>query len=165
MLRMRWRSRPPMQARLKAKAQYTLATSSKIEQCFQQVSIGFLDGGQTSYNLRFDSPLNRRWKSAPLFKSYDEKSESRIQQSHRKSRVTAEMRARFSQWLLILREGATADSAGRGRSVHKRNPLRIPVARRPTHLIANGGIAQMRAHAAARLWRKSFPARNERPLS
>src|SRR5438093_10400607 len=67
------------------------------------------------------------------------------------------MRARFSQWLLILREGATADGAGRGRSVHKRNPLRIPVARRPTHLIANGGIAQMRAHAAARLWRKVFP--------
>src|SRR6266581_6700651 len=114
--------------------------------------MGFLHGGHTTDNSKCDSPLNRRWKSAPVFKSCDEKSESRIQQSYRESRVAAEMRTRFSQWLSVLRKGATADGAGRGRSVHKRNPLRIPFARRPTHLIANGGIAQMRAHAAARLW-------------
>jgi len=52
MLRMLWRSHPPMQARLKAKAQYTLATSSKIEQRFQQVSIGFLDGSRTSAQFK-----------------------------------------------------------------------------------------------------------------
>src|SRR5215472_16485828 len=95
-------------------------------------------------------------ESAPVFGSRDEKNESRIQQSYCELGVAAEMRTRFPQRLSLFRKGATVDGARGGRSVHERDPLRIPFARRSTHLVANGGTSQMRAHAVARLWRKSF---------
>src|SRR5437762_13719088 len=100
--------------------------------------------------------LNEHAKSAHVFARTDEEKQSGIQQSHREPGIAAEMRSRFPKRLPVFRKGATADGARRGRSVYECNPLRVPFTRRSTHLVANGRIAQMCAHAVARLRRTSF---------
>src|SRR6266699_3093468 len=83
----------------------------------------------------------------------DEENKGRVQQSYRESCFAAELRAEFSQWLSVFRKRTAADGARRRRGMHERYPICLPFARRSTDLIANGGTAQMRAHAAARLRR------------
>jgi hypothetical protein len=62
----------------KAKDQPTLATSGKIEQCFDWLSIGFLHCGDISAHFKIPSPLNQSLKSAHVFPGRDEKKQSRI---------------------------------------------------------------------------------------
>src|SRR2546425_3994749 len=99
------------------------------------------------------------------FAGCDEEEKGRVQQSYCKSCLAAQLRSRFSQRVSVLRKRAAANGARRRRSMHKRHPIRLPFARRPTDLIANGGTAQVRAHATARLWRAGLAPRNEGPLS
>jgi hypothetical protein len=62
----------------KVKAQPTLATSYKIEQRFDWLSIGFLHCGDISAHFKIRSPLNQSLKSAHVFAGCDEKKQSRI---------------------------------------------------------------------------------------
>jgi len=62
----------------KAKAQPQLATSGKIEQRFDELSIGFLHSGDTSGHFKMRSPLNPSLKSAHVFARRDEKKQSGI---------------------------------------------------------------------------------------
>jgi hypothetical protein len=78
MLRTQWRSLPPTRALPKAKAQPTLATSSKIEQRFDSLSIGFFALRRDLGAFPIRSPLNQRQKSAHVFTTCDEKKQSRI---------------------------------------------------------------------------------------
>jgi hypothetical protein len=57
----------------KAKAQPILATSGKIEQRFDSLSIGFLHRDEISGHSKTRSSLNRRRKSAHVFTNCDEK--------------------------------------------------------------------------------------------
>jgi hypothetical protein len=62
----------------KAKAQPTLATSGKIEQRFDWLSIGFLRRSGISVYFQLRSALNQSLKSAHVFLGCDEKKQSRI---------------------------------------------------------------------------------------
>jgi len=62
----------------KAKAQPTLATSDKIEQRFDWLSIGFFRYSVISMYFKLRSALNQSVKSAHVFVGCDEKKQSRI---------------------------------------------------------------------------------------
>src|SRR4051812_18102197 len=61
---------------------------------------------------------------------FHEEEGGRIFESHRQSRLDATVGAELSRWLSFFREGADADGAWGGRSLHQHHPARLSSAGR-----------------------------------